>query len=80
MEEYMQVALVTCSYEMLSTNSFVGMGDMATQKAFEWVSSCPLIVRASSVICRLMSDLVGHKVDHLNIKFFSKILTNNFLF
>ncbi|XP_052178426.1 valencene synthase-like isoform X2 [Diospyros lotus] len=63
MEEYMQVALVTCGYEMLSTNSFVGMGDLATQQAFEWVSSCPLIVRASSIICRLMSDLVGHKFE-----------------
>jgi len=63
MEEYMQVALVTGAYEMLSTNSFVGMGDLATQEAFDWVSSCPLIVRASSIICRLMDDMVGHKVD-----------------
>lgn len=63
MEEYMQVALVTGAYEMLSTNSFVGMGDLATQESFDWVSSCPLIVRASSIICRLMDDMVGHKVD-----------------
>ncbi|XP_052188548.1 (-)-germacrene D synthase-like isoform X2 [Diospyros lotus] len=61
MEEYMQVALVTSAYEMISTNSFVGMGDLATQDAFDWVSSHPLIVRASSVICRLMDDLVSHK-------------------
>ncbi|XP_052178614.1 (-)-germacrene D synthase-like [Diospyros lotus] len=63
MEEYMQVALVTCGYEILSTNSFVGMGDMATQEAFDWVSSCPLIVRASTVICRLTNDIVGHKFE-----------------
>ena len=80
MEEYMQVALVSSGYEMLSTNSFVGMGDLATQKAFEWMSSCPLIVRASTILSRLMNDLVSHKVDDLNIKFFSKIFTNNFLF
>ena len=70
MEEYMQVALVSSGYEMLSTNSFVGMGDLATQEAFDWVSSRPLIVRASSVIGRLMDDMVGHKVDDLNIKIF----------
>ncbi|XP_052178430.1 (-)-germacrene D synthase-like [Diospyros lotus] len=63
MEEYMQVALVTGAYEVLSTNSFVGMGDLATQEAFDWVSSCPLIVRASSIICRLMDDMVGHKFE-----------------
>jgi len=80
MEEYMQVAHVTSTYEMLSTNSFVGMGDFATQEAFDWVSSHPLIVRVSSVICQLMNDLVSHKVDNLNIKVFSKIFTNNFLF
>ncbi|XP_052178428.1 (-)-germacrene D synthase-like [Diospyros lotus] len=62
-EEYMQVALVSCGYEMLSTNSFVGMGDLATPNAFEWVSSFPLIVKASSVICRLMSDPVSHKFE-----------------
>lgn len=70
MEEYMQVALVTGAHEMLSTNSFVGMGDLATQEAFDWVLSHPLIVRASSVIGRLMDDMVGHKVDDLNIKIF----------
>ncbi|XP_052178519.1 (-)-germacrene D synthase-like [Diospyros lotus] len=63
MEEYMRVALVTSGYEMISTNSFVGMGDLATQEAFDWVSSCPLIVRASSVIGRLMNDMVGHKFE-----------------
>ncbi|XP_052178613.1 (-)-germacrene D synthase-like [Diospyros lotus] len=63
MEEYIQVALVTGAYEMLSTNSFVGMGDFATQEAFDWVSSRPLIVRASSMICRLMDDMVGHKFE-----------------
>ena len=63
MEEYMQVALVTSTYEMLLTTSFVGMGDLATQEAFDWVSSFPLIVKASSIIGRLRNDMVGHKVQ-----------------
>ncbi|CAK9142772.1 unnamed protein product [Ilex paraguariensis] len=60
-EEHMEVALVSCGYMMLSTTSFVGMGELATKEVFDWVSSEPLIVRASSVINRLMNDMVGHQ-------------------
>ncbi|CAK9134282.1 unnamed protein product [Ilex paraguariensis] len=60
-EEYMEVALVSGAYMMLSTTSFVGMGELATKEVFDWVSSEPLIIRASSVICRLMDDMVGHE-------------------
>ncbi|KAL2476203.1 Alpha-humulene/(-)-(E)-beta-caryophyllene synthase [Abeliophyllum distichum] len=60
MEEYMKVALVSGAYMMLSTSSLVGMGELATKEAFEWISSEPLLVRASSIICRLMDDMVGH--------------------
>ncbi|KAH7860923.1 hypothetical protein Vadar_019579 [Vaccinium darrowii] len=63
MEEYMRVALVTGAYKMLATTSFVGMGDLVTKEAFEWVSSDPLIVEAASVICRLMDDMAGHKFE-----------------
>ncbi|CAA3010405.1 (-)-germacrene D synthase [Olea europaea subsp. europaea] len=58
-EEYMKVALVSCAYMMLSTASLVGMGDLATKEAFDWISSEPLIVRAAATICRLMDDMVG---------------------
>ncbi|KAG5546367.1 hypothetical protein RHGRI_018520 [Rhododendron griersonianum] len=63
MEEYMRVALVTGAYKMLATTSFVGMGDLVTKEAFEWVLSDPLILEAASVICRLMDDMVGHKFE-----------------
>lgn len=62
MEEYMEVALVSSGYIMLATTSFVGMGESVTKQAFDWVSSNPLIVKASSVICRLTDDMVGHEV------------------
>ncbi|CAL5363628.1 unnamed protein product [Camellia sinensis] len=61
-EDYMRVALVTCGYTMLTTTSFVGKGKVVSKEAFDWVSSDPLIVQASSVVCRLMDDMVGHKV------------------
>ncbi|XP_042404086.1 beta-eudesmol synthase-like [Zingiber officinale] len=33
------------------------MGLVATKEAFEWVASFPKIIKASSMICRLMDDL-----------------------
>ncbi|KAI7981018.1 (-)-germacrene D synthase [Camellia lanceoleosa] len=62
-EEYMRVALVTSGYTLLATTSFVGMGDVVSKEAFDWVSSDPLIVQASSVVCRLMDDMAGHKFE-----------------
>ncbi|KAJ4718940.1 Sesquiterpene synthase [Melia azedarach] len=62
-EEYMEVALISVCNLMLATISFVGMGDIATKESFEWISSNPKIVRASSVICRLMDDIVSHKFE-----------------
>ncbi|KAL0399292.1 UNVERIFIED_CONTAM: Germacrene-D synthase [Sesamum radiatum] len=58
-KEYMKVALVSGAYMMLSTASLVGMGNLVTKEDFDWVTSEPLIVRASSIICRLMDDMVG---------------------
>ena len=62
MEEYMPIALVTSAYSMLATTSFVGMGDVATEEAFAWLFSDPKIVTASAIVCRLMDDVVSHKV------------------
>ncbi|CAI9756932.1 unnamed protein product [Fraxinus pennsylvanica] len=45
--------------EVIIATSLVGMGDLATEEAFDWISSEPLIVRATSTICRLMDDMVG---------------------
>ncbi|KAL3571175.1 hypothetical protein D5086_028424 [Populus alba] len=63
MEEYMQVALVTSGYSMLTTVSFIGMGDMVTKQAFDWVFSHPKIIRASETIGRLMDDVKSHKFE-----------------
>jgi len=62
MDEYMRIALVTCAYPMLETTSLVGMGDIVTEDAFVWLFSNPKLVRASAVVCRLMDDIVSHKV------------------
>ncbi|KAF5956787.1 hypothetical protein HYC85_004012 [Camellia sinensis] len=65
MEEYLSVALVTGAHKMVATTSFVGMGEVASEEAFDWVSNNPLIVQVSSVIGRLMDDMVGHKIRKL---------------
>ncbi|KAI8007828.1 (-)-germacrene D synthase [Camellia lanceoleosa] len=48
---------------MLSTTSYVGMGEVVSKEAFDWVSNDPLIAQTSSVICRIMDDMAGHKFE-----------------
>ena len=61
-EEYMDVAQVSAGYIALATTSLVGMGDIATKEAFDWLSSNPKIMLSSSFIARLMDDIKSHKV------------------
>ena len=62
LEEYMCVALVSFGYYMLATTSLVGMGEIATKEAFDWVTSDPKIMSSSNFIARLMDDIKSHKV------------------
>ncbi|XP_050376031.1 (-)-germacrene D synthase-like isoform X2 [Argentina anserina] len=62
MSEYMPVALFT-SYHMLATMSFIGMGDIVTKDSLDWVFSDPKMLKAASVICRLMDDRVSHEFE-----------------
>ncbi|KAE8650158.1 hypothetical protein Csa_009547 [Cucumis sativus] len=61
--EYMEVALASSGYELLSTISFVCMGDIATKEVFEWLFDCPKILKASTTISRLMDDVVSYKFE-----------------
>ena len=63
MEEYMSVAGVSATYYVIITASFVDMGQIATEDVFHWVCNKPKILTASSVIGRLMNDIVSHKVS-----------------
>ncbi|KAL6987024.1 (-)-germacrene D synthase [Sarracenia purpurea var. burkii] len=62
MEEYMDVALESSGYKMLTATSFIGMGELASKEVFDWVVNDPLIVHAAAVISRLLNDIVGYKV------------------
>ncbi|CAN1323271.1 Alpha-copaene synthase [Linum perenne] len=61
LEEYMEVSLVTTCYPLLATVSFLGMVVVGTKDSFEWISNGPNILKASSIICRLMDDIVSHE-------------------
>ncbi|KAE8125689.1 hypothetical protein FH972_020467 [Carpinus fangiana] len=63
MDEYMSIALVTSTHAMFATTSLVGMGDIITKDAFEWLFSDPKLIRASAVVGRLMNDIVSHKFE-----------------
>ncbi|KAK4771547.1 hypothetical protein SAY87_032079 [Trapa incisa] len=60
-DEYMPLALETTGYGLLPISSFIGMGDVATEGAFEWLLSDPKIIRGAKIVCRLMDDIVSHK-------------------
>ncbi|XP_011030746.1 PREDICTED: (-)-germacrene D synthase-like isoform X2 [Populus euphratica] len=63
MDEYMRISLISSGYPLLTCISFVGMGDIVTKDAFEWLNKDPKIVKAASVIARLMDDTVSHKFE-----------------
>ena len=58
----MAVAMVSTGYAVLAATSFIGMGSVVTKDSFEWFFSGPTILKASEIICRLMDDIVSHKV------------------
>ena len=58
----MHVALKSSGYPMLIAISFLGMGNIVTKEAFDWIFSNPKIITASSVIVRLIDDMKSHKV------------------
>ena len=61
-EEYLKVSLVSCGYQMLAAAAVLGMGNIATKEVFEWISANPKIVNASTIICRLVDDIMSRKV------------------
>lgn len=62
MEEYMEVAAITAGRVWLVAAALLGMREIATKEAFEWLFSEPRIDRAASLTARLINDIAGHKV------------------
>lgn len=61
-EEYIQISTESCGYVLVTTTCYIGMGDIATEDIFKWVSNGPKIINAAVVLCRLMDDIVSNEV------------------
>ncbi|GKB45205.1 (-)-germacrene D synthase, partial [Tanacetum coccineum] len=61
-EEHKSVSFVSCGYMMLTISSFIGMDETTTDEPFQWVLANPPFVKAACAICRIMDDIVGHKL------------------
>ncbi|XP_060672679.1 alpha-copaene synthase-like [Ziziphus jujuba] len=63
-EEYISNGEVSATYYALITASFLFMGEeIATEEAFIWASNKPKIIKAASLIGRLMNDITSHKFE-----------------
>lgn len=63
MEEYLVNGYVTSVYPVLTAISFLGLGELASKKAFEWLLTEPKILQGAAFIGRLMDDLVSNKFE-----------------
>ncbi|KAK3025307.1 hypothetical protein RJ639_044438 [Escallonia herrerae] len=62
-DEYMCIGTVTSTYFLLTTTSFLGMAELATKEAFDWLRTKPKSLMASITICRLVDDVATYEVE-----------------
>jgi len=65
MEEYTKIAFDSVTCPMATMASFVGMGEIATEQAFDWLIGKPQMLQAACLIFRFMDDIAGHQVKNL---------------
>ncbi|KAL5972786.1 hypothetical protein ACLOJK_039592 [Asimina triloba] len=63
LDEYLHTALITCGYFSLTICSFGGMDQLATEDAFEWAMQFPKIIKASSVVNRMLDDIQSRQFE-----------------
>ncbi|KAM3395345.1 sesquiterpene synthase 15b [Capsicum galapagoense] len=63
MDQYIKNGIPSSTYLFLATTSWLGMGDVATKEAFDWISTEPTILVASCIIARLLNDLVTNEIE-----------------
>ncbi|WMV59896.1 hypothetical protein MTR67_053281 [Solanum verrucosum] len=63
MKQYMKNGIPTSGYLLLATNSWLGMGEIATKDAFDWLRTEPPMLVASCIIARLLNDLLSHEEE-----------------
>ncbi|GAB4825744.1 hypothetical protein Ancab_008619 [Ancistrocladus abbreviatus] len=64
LDEYLnEAAIVSFGYNLATTVCYLGMGELATKKTFDWASQNPNVVKASGIIGRLMDDMASHEFE-----------------
>ncbi|XP_058744618.1 probable terpene synthase 2 isoform X2 [Vicia villosa] len=63
-EEYLNISKISSAQSLLITCSYIGMGDIATENIFKWVSDKPKMVNAVATLCRLMDEIVSSEFEH----------------
>nr|P0DO47.1 RecName: Full=Sesquiterpene synthase 16; Short=ShTPS16 [Solanum habrochaites] len=63
MEQYMKNGISTSAYVQIAATSWLGMGNVATKDSFDWIVNEPPILVASSIIARLLNDLLSHEEE-----------------
>ncbi|KAK2376551.1 putative terpene synthase [Trifolium repens] len=62
-EEYIRVSMESSGYTLVTLTCYIGMGDIAVEDIFNWISNEPKIVNAANVLCRLMDDIVSNEFE-----------------
>ncbi|KAJ4969146.1 hypothetical protein NE237_015847 [Protea cynaroides] len=62
-DEYLETGLITGAGRVLTVSSLVGMRDVVTKEAFDWIMNEPQIVTATNLMGRLQNDMVSHKLE-----------------
>ncbi|CAK9156203.1 unnamed protein product, partial [Ilex paraguariensis] len=62
-DEYMGNGLITGGQLLLGLSSLLGMGEVATVEAFEWMQSKPKVLVAANIIGRLLNDIASHEEE-----------------
>ncbi|KAF5764304.1 putative terpene synthase, metal-binding domain, isoprenoid synthase domain superfamily [Helianthus annuus] len=74
-EEHKEVTTVSSGYKFTLIASFAAMGDVITDETFKWALTMPPLARSCCVLCRVMDDIVTHKVRRISNSYLSNAKT-----
>ncbi|KAL2327943.1 hypothetical protein Fmac_021370 [Flemingia macrophylla] len=60
-KEYLHTSTITVGYSLCVVSSYIGMGNIATKNIFKWARNEPKLLKAGSIIYRLMDDIVSNE-------------------
>ncbi|CAI8586968.1 unnamed protein product [Vicia faba] len=70
LEEYIRVSTISSGYCLITATCYIGMGNIATEDIFKWLTNKPKVIDVAIVLCRLMDDIVSNefeqKRDHVS--------------